>query len=86
MHNFVVRGLSFVGATAMFSVVCMAPCAEDIQPLATAATSDYIQSGLYTGELLREVNSIIGNNVDLILQTILPLITQMNGFPMQDPL
>lgn len=64
MHNFVVRGLSFVGATAMFSVVCMAPCAEDIQPLATAATSDYIQSGLYTGELLREVNSIIGNNVD----------------------
>ena len=59
MHNFVVRGLSFVGATAMFSVVCMAPCAEDIQPLATAATSDYIQSGLYTGELLREVNSII---------------------------
>lgn len=64
MHNFVVRGLSFVGATAMFSVVCMAPCAEDIQPLTTAATSDYIQSGLYTGELLREVNSIIGNNVD----------------------
>lgn len=53
MHNFVVRGLSFVGATAMFSVVCMAPCAEDIQPLATAATSDYIQSGLYTGELLK---------------------------------
>ena len=39
MHNFVVRGLSFVGATAMFSVVCMAPCAEDIQPLATAATT-----------------------------------------------
>ena len=37
MHNFVVRGLSFVGATAMFSVVCMAPCAEDIQPLTTAA-------------------------------------------------
>lgn len=63
MHNFVVRGLSFVGATAMFSVVCMAPCAEDIQPLATAATSDYIQSGLYTGELLREVNSIIGNTL-----------------------
>ena len=64
MHNFVVRGLSFVGATAMFSVVCMAPCAEDIQPLTTAATSDYIQSGLYTGELLREVNSILGNNVN----------------------
>ena len=39
MHNFVVRGLSFVGATAMFSVVCMAPCAENIQPLTTAATS-----------------------------------------------
>lgn len=64
MHNFVVSGLSFVGAAAMLSVVCMAPCAEDIQPLTTAATSDYIQSGLYTGELLREVNSIIGNNVD----------------------
>ena len=64
MHNFVVRGLSFVGAAAMLSVVCMTPCAEDIQPLTTAATSDYIQSGLYTGELLREVNSIIGNNVD----------------------
>lgn len=49
MHNFVVRGLSFVGAAAMLSVVCMTPCAEDIQPLTTAATSDYIQSGLYTG-------------------------------------
>lgn len=55
MHNFVVRGLSFVGAAAMLSVVCMAPCAEDIQPLTTAATSDYIQSGLYTGELLRKL-------------------------------
>ena len=64
MHNFVVRGLSFVGAAAMLCVVCMAPCAEDIQPLVTAATSDYIQSGLYTGELLRKVNSIIGNTVD----------------------
>ena len=85
MHNFVVRGLSFVGAAAMLSVVCMTPCAEDIQPLTTAATSDYIQSGLYTGELLREVNSMEIMLI-LILQTILPPLTQMNGFPMQDPL
>lgn len=64
MRNLFTRGIAFIGTAAMFSAMCMAPCAEDVKPLAAASTDDYIQSGLYTGELLRKINSIIGNSID----------------------